>query len=267
MKFIMFTKHLEGWDLAQISEGLQAVGVEGADLCTRPGYPVNPENASTALPEAAKQFAAAGLSIPMITTPGDFTDPNIDYAEKLFGACAEAGVTLLKLGYWHLGPEEDYWTRLDAVRRDMEGFAELSRRFGVKSCVHNHSGRSMGLNSCAAMNIVRDFDPQHVGVFSDTGHLSIVGEPISMALGIVREYLSIIAFKDLLRQRGEKGWRTAVVPMGEGFVEWDETLATLQKLNYQGPVSFHSEYSGEPPERVVEMARQDVSLIRAKLAG
>ena len=42
--WIMFTKHLEGWALPQIMDGLQRAGVEGADLCVRPGYPVTPEN-------------------------------------------------------------------------------------------------------------------------------------------------------------------------------------------------------------------------------
>ena len=64
MKYIMFTKHLEGLDVAGIMDALKSVGVEGADLCVRPGYPVNPENAEKQLPAAAKQFADEGLSIP-----------------------------------------------------------------------------------------------------------------------------------------------------------------------------------------------------------
>jgi hypothetical protein len=40
--WIMFTKHLEGWDLPQIIAGLKSAGVQGADLCVRPGYPVTP---------------------------------------------------------------------------------------------------------------------------------------------------------------------------------------------------------------------------------
>ena len=90
----MFTKHLEGYDLGQIIESLKSGGVQGADLCVRPDYPVNPENAKTELPAAAKRFADEGLCIPLITTPGDFTDPSMDYAESLFEACAEAGVKL-----------------------------------------------------------------------------------------------------------------------------------------------------------------------------
>ena len=56
MKFIMFTKHLEGLEIPDIITALQSAGVSGADLCVRPGYPVNPENATEALPAAAKQF-------------------------------------------------------------------------------------------------------------------------------------------------------------------------------------------------------------------
>ena len=62
LTYIMFTKHLEGLDVPGIIDALQSVGVHGADLCVRDGYPVNPGNIATALPEA-KRFADQGLSI------------------------------------------------------------------------------------------------------------------------------------------------------------------------------------------------------------
>ena len=96
MKFIMFTKHLEGLDVPEIAKALKSVGVEGADLCVRPGYPVDPSNAPKELPAASRLFADEGLSIPLITTPGDFVTPDMDYAEDLYGACAEAGVKHVK---------------------------------------------------------------------------------------------------------------------------------------------------------------------------
>jgi sugar phosphate isomerase/epimerase len=271
MKFIMFTKHLLGLDVPQIIEALQSVGVEGADLCVRPGYPVSPDNAPTALPAAAEQFAAEGLSIPLVTTPGDFVRPDIDYAERLYAACGEAGVQYIKLGYWHWSPGEDYWDTVDTIRTYLDGFQALSDKYGVRTCIHNHSGYSMGLNSSAVMHLVQGFDPQHVGVFADSGHLSIVGEPIEMALSIVREYLSVIAFKDLVRQRivrdGQVTWRTRVVRMGQGFADFPAALRTLQEMGYDGPISFHSEYSEEPVKSVIDLARIDVRYINALLAG
>lgn len=269
MKFIMFTKHLQGLDVPEIIEALHSVGVQGADLCVRPGYPVNPENAATALPGAAKQFAAEGLSIPLITTPGDFLEPTADETRRVYAAAGEAGVENIKLGYWHwkeLHADDKnikigYWHQVDFIHRQLDGFAKLSEKYGPRTCIHNHSGTSMGLNSCAVMNLVKGFDARHVGVFADTGHLSIVGEPINMALDIVKSHLAVMAFKDLARSPGMRGG--SVVRMGKGFVDWETAVSTLTAMNFAGPISFHSEYSGEPVESVIDLARIDVRFIRA----
>jgi sugar phosphate isomerase/epimerase len=270
MQFIMFTKHLEGLSIPEIIDALQCVGVAGADLCVRPGYPVNPDNIHAALPAAARRFAEAGLSIPLVTAPGDFNTPEIDYAERYYAACGEAGVQHVKLGYWHWKPGMDYWKEVDAVRRRLEGFEALSRKTGVKTVVHNHSGHSMGLNSSSVMNLVEGFDPACVGVFADVGHLSVCGEPIDMALNIVREYLAVMAFKDLTRTprvvNGVRNWGIDVVRMGTGFGDWRTALRTLRDMGFSGPVSFHSEYAGEPADTVIDLARADVRFI-SRLLG
>jgi len=265
-QFIMFTKHLEGLAVDGIIEALQSVGVSGADLCVRAGYPVNPDNIATALPAAAKRFAEAGLSIPLVTAPGDFNRPDIDYAERYYAACGEAGVKQIKLGYWHWRPGIRYWDEVDQIRRYLDRFQELSRQSGVQTVVHNHSGRSMGLHSCAAMNLVKGFDPQLIGIFSDPGHLSLCGEPIDMALDIVAEYLSLLAFKDMIRERtmrqGQMTWASPVRKLGWGFVDWSTTLKTLTQMGFSGPISMHSEYSGEPVETVIDLARADLRFVR-----
>lgn len=270
MIFIMFTKHLVGKGIGEIVDILKDVGVEGADLCVRPGYPVDPENAPSALPEAVKEFEREGLSIPLVTAPTDLTDPDLPYVEGLYGACAEAGVGLLKIGYWRMD-EDGYWATLDRIRKKLDGFSKLSERFGVKTCIHTHSGANMGLNASSAMDIVGGFDPRYVGIFADTGHLAISGEPIEMALEIAKDYLSAIAFKDLIRERivrdGRKGWQVRVVPMGEGYVEWPDVLKAMKRVGFDGPVSFHSEYSGYPVETVVDLARIDVRFIRSLMGS
>ena len=258
----MFTKHLQGLEIPEIIDALQSVGVEGADLCVRPGYPVNPENAVKQLPAATKQFADAGLAVPLVTTPGDFLDPSSDDALRVYSAAGEAGVENIKLGYWHWHANNGgYWAQVDTIRKQLDSFANLSEKHGPRTCLHNHSGTSMGLNSCAVMNLVKGFDPRHVGVFSDTGHLSIVGEPINMALDIVSSHLAVIAFKDLARSPGMRSGK--VVRMGKGFVDWETTLDTLKTMEFSGPISFHSEYSGEPVDSVVDLARVDVRFIRS----
>ncbi len=265
MQYIMFTKHLEGLDLDGIMQALQQAGVSGADLCVRPGYPVTPTNAATELPRTAQRFQEAGLVIPLITTPTSFTAPDADFAEDLYAACKAAGVRYIKIGYWHWQSTEPYGDIVRRVRDTLEGFAALSARHGVTTLVHNHSGRSMGLNGSAAMQLVQGFDPDQVALFADPGHLAICGEPPDMALAIMRSHLRVCAFKDLthrqIRQDGRMVRGSQCVRMGTGLVDWENVLTALQAFAFQGPVSFHSEYVGEPVDTVIDLTRCDVRYI------
>ena len=99
MKFIMFTKHLQEYSLPAPVKALKSIGMDGADLCVRPGFPVDPGNCRKMLPEAVKAFDGEGMSIPLVTAPGDFLDPADGVCESLYDACGASGVGLIKLGY------------------------------------------------------------------------------------------------------------------------------------------------------------------------
>ena len=107
MTYMMFTKHLEGLDIDGLIVALKSVGVQGADLCVRPGYPVTPENISHTLPEAARRFRDAGLTIPLVTLPTSFNRPRRrrDRADLR--------------GVWRSGrtPHQDRLLALDAGKR------------------------------------------------------------------------------------------------------------------------------------------------------
>ena len=59
MKLVMFSKMLKEKSVEELAELAQELGIDGYDLAVRTGYPVNPDNAATALPEAARRLAAA----------------------------------------------------------------------------------------------------------------------------------------------------------------------------------------------------------------
>lgn len=269
MKKVMFTKHVKEFGLDQIIEGLKRIGLDGADLCTRPGFPVNPDNCEKAMPAAAKQFADAGLSIEICTTPGDFTDPAMDYAERLFASCGEAGVSRIKLGYWRLKEGDSYWKTLDDVRRHMAGFAKLAEKHAVRAVTHTHCGMDMGLNASAAMRIVEGLDPKSAGVFLDTGHLSLVGEPLPMAIDMCWDYLACFALKELVWSRlpGDLAAepRVRVVPFGLGQVDWSALAREFKRCGYDEAVSFHGEYS-YPPEAVMSQCHVDKILFEKVMA-
>jgi len=270
MQLIIFTKHLEGFDIPQLIDALHSAHLNGADLCVREGYPVTPGNMERDLPNAARKFAAAGLTIPLVTGPTDFTHPGIDYTERLYAACGEAGVKHIKLGYWRWKQGMDYWEEVDKARAHLDKFQALSAKYGVQTVIHTHSGTFMGVNASAAMTLVQGFDPQHIGLFLDPGHLALDGEPIDMALNIASPYLSIIAFKDFVQENvstdGKLKRTKATRKLGWGMVDWKTTLATLQAVNFTGPISLHAEYTDETSESVIDLTRTDVRFVRSLAA-
>ena len=116
MQFVMFTKHLQGLTLAELIAALTEVGVAGADLAVRHGYPVNPDNMVAELPAAARRFADAGLAIPLVTAPTSLTAPASPGAEAFYEACGAAGVGHLKLGYWHWDRERPFWDQIAEIQ-------------------------------------------------------------------------------------------------------------------------------------------------------
>ncbi len=269
MKLIFFTKSLKGMDVATTGREALGMGLEGLDLAVRDGYCVNPDNVATELPKALKTWADMGLCVPMVTTPGDFTDPSAPVAERILAACGAAGIREIKLGYW-VWRQPGYWAQVDAIRRALDGFARLAEKHAVRVAVHTHSDAFYGLNASAAMHLVKGFDPRLVGVYIDPGHLSMNGEPIRMAVDIVRDYLCLVAVKAMVHIRGEKDgrpvWRHHLVPLRDGLVDWHATLAALREAAYDGPLTFHSEYENITLDELRRLTRDDVAYIRSILA-
>ncbi|HUT34766.1 MAG TPA: sugar phosphate isomerase/epimerase family protein [Planctomycetota bacterium] len=270
MRLIFFTKSLKGMDAAATGREVLGMGLEGLDLAVRTGYCVNPDNVTTELPKAMKVWADQGLSVPMVTTPGDFTDPNPPIAETMLAACGAAGIREIKLGYW-TWKQPGYWQQVDAIRAALDGFARLAEKHGVRVAIHTHSGAFYGLNASAAMHLVKGFDPRTVGVYVDPGHLSMNGEPIRMAVDMVRDHLCLVAIKAMIHVKREKdgrmAWRHLLVPLREGLVDWQETMKALREVGYDGPVTFHSEYDNVSLDELRRLTRDDVAHIKAILAA
>jgi sugar phosphate isomerase/epimerase len=262
MRYVFFSKMVREQSIPRLIETLQRLGADGADLCVREGYPVHPGNVRRALPETVKQMAAAGLTVPMVTAATDFTRPNAPGVEDMFAGCHDANVPHIKLGYWPF-KLEDYWKQVDAARKDIEGFEQVATRFGIKACLHTHSGGNLGLNVAAMMHLARGFNPSHIGVYLDPGHLALNGEPLAMGFDMAGEYLSLMALKDSLWVKEEgKPRRAKFLPVGQGFVDWQEMMRLLLARHYDGPLSFHSEFESPGEEYLIEQTKKDIAFIR-----
>ena len=269
MKLILFSKFLKDHDVEALIRRGHDLGTEGYDLCVRPGYVVNPDNAGEMLPSVVRKLAAAGLAVPMVTGNFDLLTPDHLTAEPILAAMDKADVRLLKLGYFRFDPQaQDYWAEVEKARRAFDGWQKLARKYRVKICYHTHSGFYLG-NTCAAlMLLLQGSDPQLIGAYVDPGHLALEGEPFSIGVSMVRQYLSIVALKDSLRKRADHGDEGAMtrsfVVAGGGMVPWSEVFAELVRVGYDGPLSVHCEFEITDREAFLTAVRREVAYFRRK---
>jgi len=268
MQFVMFTKLLQDLDTAGLADTVQGLGFDGFDLAVRPGHPVNPENVAAALPAAAREWAARGLTVGMVTTNFDFVDPTRPEVEPILAACAQIGCRRIKLGYW-VYEGEQYWEGVDRIRSALAGFEKLCRKHDVCVTVHTHSGPYYGSNCAGAMHLVGDFDPRYIGVYIDPGHLAIDGEDIPMAVSMVRKHLAMVSAKSpgwfRTERDGEVNWEHRLVPIREGIVDWLEVFEALRSVSYDGPISLHSEYEDLSREDLLRVTSDDLAYLKSLL--
>lgn len=270
MRIVVFSKMFRQYDVSGLVSVGQELGAEGWDLAVRKGHPVNPDNVEKALPEAVRRLGEARQPVLAVTGETDLLYPNAPYAESLLRAMDVSGVRLLKLGYFLFDlAKQQYWQEVDNVRRALEGWQKLARRYNVMVVYHTHSGLAyMGTNASALMHLLRDFDPSTIGAYLDVGHLLVTGEPFAFALAIVKPYLAMVGLKDfkpILRPIGDEhkiDWHC--VPAGQGGVAWSEVFRLLAKEGFAGPCSVHTEFVVPAGASFVKMVQVEVAYLRKK---
>lgn len=263
MRYVYFTKFLKELDVKGLAAFCKDVGLDGVDLAVRPGYPVHPDNVRDALPAAAQTLRDEGLVIGLVSSPTDMIDADGKVARALFEASAKAGVPAIKIGYFLYKPP--FTEALDGARRRLAGFARLAERTGVRACYHTHSGNMLGNNAASLRLLLDGADPHHVGAFFDTGHTAINGGPAAMELDTIRSWLSLVAIKDMLWQKGDKGWSANVMPASQGIVRWDEVASGLRQARFNGTISLHGEYECKDMDERKKLARDELTFLRARL--
>lgn len=268
-KLILFSKMLKERDVPGLIALAGELGVDGYDLCVRPGYPINPDNAASKLVEAVKAFREAGLDIPMVTANFDFLFPDHPAAEPLLSAMNQADVRLIKLGYYSFDPaRQDYWIEVDRIRQGLTGWQKMGQRHNIRICYHTHCQRCMGLNAGTLAHLLRGFDPHYIGAYLDPCHLAVEGEEFAYAVAILKPYFSIIALKDVMIHRtpvnGHGSKTIQMVPAGEGLVDWTTVFSDLVRAQFAGPLSVHCEFK-VPANRFLDSARREVMFFRKRM--
>lgn len=272
MELLLFTKIFAGCGIDEVGAAAVELGFDGLDLAVRQGQCIEPSEVVRRLPEALRVWRAKGLSVPMLTMEGDFTDPEAPGVEAIYRVCRDCGIPLVKLGYWRRRVGDNYWKVVEDIRTSLAGFAELGEKYGVCSLVHTHAGGHYGGNVASARQLVEGFDPEFVGLYIDPAHQALEGEPAGIALGIADTYLRMVGIKNVryvAKPAIERtAWQSEWCLLNEGLVDWPQALSEIVKSGYSAPLSFHAIYSDHRDrEGAMSQTRKDLQYLRPLLAA
>ena len=271
----MFSKMLKNIGNLTIEESgkhIARMGFDGVDLTVRPGGHISPQEASKELPKAVENLNSKGLSVPMITS--SVTSADEKFAVEIFKAASECGVKFIKLGYWRYEGFGTIKKQIKHVRDDnLRGLYKLSEEYNVTSGLHIHSGDFLTSNPVVVYLLLRDYDPRYLCAYIDPGHMAVEGGLSGWKIGmdILQEHIRMVAVKDYGwfqeedPKTGEKKWKARTVPLSEGLVPWEEVFSYLKQINFDGPVSLHSEYHDVDFQGLIRRTEADIHYLKETL--
>ncbi len=257
----VFTKCLQFLTYQEIAEVLASQGFGGADLTVRPGGQVLPEKVETDLPKALGALREAGVDSNMITT--SINNANDALTRPILKTMAELGIKYYRMGYLNYDSSKTIAQNLEDHKFTFEELEKVNREFGVHGGYQNHSGRQVGGPVWDLYPLLKDRDPELIGVQYDIRHATVEGG-ISWPLGmkLLAPWIKTTDIKDFIWEKNENGeWKLKNVPLGEGMVDFNAYFELYKSLNIEAPVSIHYEYDlggAEHGRKDPEMPREQI---------
>ncbi|MCL4500155.1 MAG: sugar phosphate isomerase/epimerase, partial [Chloroflexi bacterium] len=141
----------------------------------------------------------------------------------------------------------------DLFEQAVEGFSkveELAKDYGVRANIELRND-NICCSASLAYRFVSNFDPDYVGVILDPGNMICQGfEGWQLGLEILGPYLSHVHVKNSAwaadeELDGVKQWKTKVVPLKEGCVNWREVMLALEKVGFTGWLTLEDFSTGD----------------------
>ena len=260
-------------DYDRAAAAMKRCGYDGVEWTARPGGFIEPKNVARDLKRAKRAADRAGLKAESLVVSflrGD--DPG---AEDVALAAADAGFTSFRGAYFRYDQAKTMQENLDDVKRGFESLEALSRKSGLKACYQNHSTYNPKIELFGSVvwdlaQIIRDFDPKHIGVQYDVMHAQAETGPSWMhSIGIVAPWIDILCLKDFWFEpdpSNPKIWRRRLCMAGEGIVPWGRYREILEQYSLRPRYTVHFDYDFPEDETgAVRCATQDLRFYRSKL--
>ena len=283
MRYLMFSKHLQELDVSAAGREIKKLGFDGVELTVRPGGHVEPDGVAEALPRAVAVLGEIGLDVPAIVT--DIKGKEAPFAHAVCAAAAQVGATHLRNTAWPYKPFGQIREQIAAATRNARELEDLGREYGLRFCVHCHSGNTLTAHGALLAQIIADTDPRYVAASFDLGHLTGEGGIGGwvQSIDLLQERIGIVAvksygwFSEPDAATGGTRWTPRLVPLAEGTVQWARAFALLRQVGWDSDgralVSVHSEYQGRGSWRslalpdLLAQTGEDLAFLRRQATG
>ncbi|OGV60969.1 MAG: hypothetical protein A2283_09970 [Lentisphaerae bacterium RIFOXYA12_FULL_48_11] len=235
----------------QSAEVTAEAGLDGIDCSVRPGGEILPERAADDMPLYAEALAKHKVRMLLLTTGIlEVKSPN---AEKILRTAKKLGIKYYRIGYWQHKPETPKNVLVDNVKAQLKDLSAMNREIGVCALFQNHAAGKNKAKPYAGgdlnemYDIMKDLDPQNMGVAFDLGHaIRTHGDEWPSHFEKLKSHIKIAYIKDVKRDEG-------FVPFGQGEFGGTDFFSRLKKMNYNEPFSMHIEFEwaekGKPKTR------------------
>jgi sugar phosphate isomerase/epimerase len=238
----VFTKCLQFLDFHQLAEVLGRIGFDGADLSVRKGGQILPEKVESELSKWVNELKKTGVRCNMIVT--GINNPNDKFTEPVLKSMSKLGIRHYRMGYLEYDSKLSIPQNLENHKLTFENLEKLNRKYNVTGNYQNHSGKRVGGPVWDLYHILKDRDPQFIGVQYDVRHATVEGgESWPIGMKLLAPWIKTTDIKDFIWEKDKSGvWKVKNVPLGEGMVNFNIYLGLVKELNIEGPVSIHYEY-------------------------
>ena len=268
----VFTKPWKDDSLEELADRIAGFGADGVELTVRDGYQVSPDNVAEHLQRAAHVFEDRGLVISSVAGPIE---------ERVIRAMGEAGVPTLRVCIG-IDMNAGYFASVSSARDEINRVAPALRAGGVRVGIQNHCGHSVA-SALGIWHMMEELDDDVAAAVLDFAHCALDGEPVDMAVDIVRRRLSLVNFKNACRVRtngpdeAEATWQILWTTGRQGGYSWMQAVAALRRMAYTGDICLPAEYNrmvgSQVPsseqlmgDEVDSRVRSDVAYLKALLA-
>lgn len=271
MRNVLFTKLFGDRPIDEIGQVANDLGFDGIDLLIRDGFAVAPGSAATQLPQAVEKLKQHGQDVPMATT--DLTDPQAFPAEQVLGACAEAGIGVVRLGYWKYDGSRPYEQVLGDARKHLDQLTSLAEKANVTLAIQLHGG-TIHASGASTRVLLEGRDPRRIAAYPDPGNQTVQSgrEDWRLTLDLLKPWLVAVGMKNggwfpaSVDETGQRRWESDWLGLADGMVPWADILTHLAGAEFDGLLTFHSHYE-LPYGQVLDQTRTDLRFVQRVLEG